>query len=37
MRKKIKEEIERHKKFQVGLLGEEGSKVKVQDIEINLS
>ena len=34
MRKKIKEEIERHKKFQVGLLGEEGSKVKVQDIEI---
>jgi len=34
MRKKIKEEIERHKKFQAGLLGEKESKVKVRDVEV---
>ena len=34
MRKKIKEEIERHKKFQSGLLGEKESKVKVKDVEV---
>ncbi len=34
MRKKIKEEIERHKKFQSGLLGEKESKIKVKDVEV---
>jgi DNA invertase Pin-like site-specific DNA recombinase len=34
MRKKIKEEIERHKKFQSGLLGEKESKIKVKNVEV---
>ena len=34
MRKKIKEEIERHKKFQSGLLGEKESRIKVKDVEV---
>jgi len=34
MRQKIKAEIERHKKFQSGLLGEKESKVMVKDVEI---
>lgn len=34
MRKKIKEEIERHKKFQSGLLGESETKIKVKDVEV---
>lgn len=34
MRKKIKEEIERHKKFQSGLLSEKESKIKVKDVEV---
>jgi len=34
MRQKIKAEIERHKKFQSGLLGEKESKVMVKDIEV---
>lgn len=34
MRKRIKEEIERHKKFQSGLLGETETKVKVKDVEV---
>lgn len=34
MRKKIKEEIQRHKKFQSGLLGETETKVKVKDVEV---
>ncbi|MCA9361563.1 recombinase family protein [Candidatus Kaiserbacteria bacterium] len=34
MRNKIKDEIERHKKFQAGLLNEKETKVKVKDIEI---
>lgn len=34
MRQKIKAEIERHKKFQSGLLGEKESKIKVKDVEV---
>jgi hypothetical protein len=34
MRQKIKEEIERHKKFQSGLLGIKEIKVTVKDVEI---
>ena len=34
MRKKIKEEIERYKKFQSGLLGESETKIKVKDVEV---
>ncbi len=34
IKKKIKAEIERHKKFQSGLLGESETKVKVKDVEI---
>ena len=34
MRKKIKEEIERHKRFQSGLLGEKESKIQVKNIEV---
>ena len=34
MRQKIKAEIERHKKFQSGLLGEKESKIKVKSIEV---
>ena len=34
MRQKIKTEIERHKKFQSGLLGEKESKIKVKDVEV---
>lgn len=34
MRKRIKDEIERHKRFQAGLLGEKETKVKVKDIEV---
>ena len=34
MRWKIKAEIERHKKFQSGLLGEKESKIKVKDVEV---
>ena len=34
MRQKIKAEIERHKKFQSGLLGEKESKIQVKSIEV---
>lgn len=34
MRQKIKEEIERHKKFQSGLLGLKETKVSVKDVEV---
>jgi site-specific DNA recombinase len=34
MRQKIKEEIERHKKFQSGLLGIKETKVSVKDVEV---
>jgi len=34
LRQKIKSEIERHKKFQSGLLGEKESKIKVKDVEV---
>lgn len=34
MKEKIKAEIERHKKFQSGLLGQKADKVKVADIDI---
>jgi hypothetical protein len=34
MRKKIKDDIERHKKFQSGLLGIKETKVTVKDIEV---
>ena len=34
MKKKIKEEIERHKRFNVGILGLKETKVKVEDVDI---
>lgn len=34
MRKQIREDIERHKKFQSGLLGIKEAKVTVKDIEV---
>jgi hypothetical protein len=34
MRQKIKEEIERHKRFQSGLLGIKETKIAVKDVEV---